>query len=197
MSQKTLVIDLDRCIGCYACEVACKQENHVPLGMQYNKVFTIGPMGKFPEVKSYFLPAVCQVCKNAPCVTVCPTGASYRTEDGQILINKEKCIGCKLCMKACPYGARSFNEQTKVVEKCTLCNHLQAIGEQPACVKVCCARARFFGDIDDPQSDVSKAIVAAGPENVHTLPDTGNHPTVRYILHAKTAPWQGNPPKMG
>ncbi|MDY3116078.1 MAG: 4Fe-4S dicluster domain-containing protein [Sutterella sp.] len=197
MSQKTLVIDLDRCIGCYACEVACKQENHVPLGMQYNKVFTIGPMGKFPEVKSYFLPAVCQVCKNAPCVTVCPTGASYRTEDGQILINKEKCIGCKLCMKACPYGARSFNEQTKVVEKCTLCNHLQAIGEQPACVKVCCARARFFGDIDDPQSDVSKAIAAAGPENVHTLPDTGNHPTVRYILHAKTAPWQGNPPKMG
>lgn len=197
MSQKTLVIDLDRCIGCYACEVACKQENHVPLGMQFNKVFTIGPMGKFPEVKSYFLPAVCQVCKNAPCVTVCPTGASYRTEDGQILINKEKCIGCKLCMKACPYGARSFNEQTKVVEKCTLCNHLQAIGEQPACVKVCCARARFFGDIDDPQSDVSKAIAAAGPENVHTLPDTGNHPTVRYILHAKTAPWQGNPPKMG
>lgn len=197
MSQKTLVIDLDRCIGCYACEVACKQENHVPLGMHYNKVLTIGPMGKFPEVKSYFLPAVCQVCKNAPCVTVCPTGASYRTEDGQILINKEKCIGCKLCMKACPYGARSFNEQTKVVEKCTLCNHLQAIGEQPACVKVCCARARFFGDIDDPQSEVSKVIAEAGPENVHTLPDTGNHPTVRYILHAKTAPWQGNPPKMG
>lgn len=197
MSQKTLVIDLDRCIGCYACEVACKQENHVPLGMHYNKVLTIGPMGKFPEVKSYFLPAVCQVCKNAPCVTVCPTGASYRTADGQILINKEKCIGCKLCMKACPYGARSFNEQTKVVEKCTLCNHLQAIGEQPACVKVCCARARFFGDIDDPQSEVSKVIAEAGPENVHTLPDTGNHPTVRYILHAKTAPWQGNPPKMG
>lgn len=197
MTQKTLVIDLDRCTGCFACEVACKQENHVPLGMHYNKVLSIGPVGTFPDVKQYFLPAVCQVCENAPCVTVCPTGASYRAEDGQIMINKEKCIGCKLCMAAYPYGARSYNEKTHVVEKCTLCNHLQAVGEEPACVKVCCAKARFFGDIDDPESPVSKAVKAAGPENVHTLPDSGNKPTVRYILHKKTAPWQSHPPKMG
>ena len=185
MAQKTLVIDLDRCIGCHACEVACKQENGVPLGVYYNKVLSIGPLGKFPDIKQYFLPSVCQVCKDAPCLKVCPTGATYRTEDGQILVNKEKCIGCKMCMAACPYGARSYNPEKNVVEKCTLCHHLQEIGEQPACVKVCCAKARFL-----------KAIAAAGPENVHSMPDSGNKPTVRYILHKKNAEWQSNPPKM-
>lgn len=96
MTQKTMVIDLDRCIGCFACEVACKQENNVALGVYYNKVLSIGPMGKFPDIKQYFLPSICQCCKDAPCVKVCPTGATYRTDDGQILVNKEKCIGCKM-----------------------------------------------------------------------------------------------------
>ena len=164
MTQKTMVIDLDRCIGCFACEVACKQENNVALGVYYNKVLSIGPMGKFPDIKQYFLPSICQCCKDAPCVKVCPTGATYRTDDGQILVNKEKCIGCKMCMAACPYGARSYNADTNVVEKCTLCQHLQAVGEKPACVKVCCAKARFFGDIDDPESDVSKASLLRAPK---------------------------------
>lgn len=153
-------------------------------------------MGKFPDLTQYFLPTVCQHCKDAPCVKVCPTGATYQTEDGQVLVNKEKCIGCKMCMAACPYGARSYNPEAKVVEKCTLCHHLQEVGDQPACVKVCCAKARFFGDVDDPESDVSKVLAAAGTENVHSMPDSGNHPTVRYILHKKTGEWQVNPPKM-
>ena len=83
MTHKTLVIDLDRCIGCFACEMACKQENNVPLGVHYNKVLSIGPMGKFPDLTQYFLPTVCQHCKDAPCVKVCPTGATYQTEDGK------------------------------------------------------------------------------------------------------------------
>lgn len=196
MSQKTLVIDLDRCIGCGACEIACKLENDVPLGVYYNRVISIGPIGKFPDIKQYFLPTVCQNCREAPCVKVCPTGASYKTEDGQVLIDKAKCIGCKMCMVACPYGARSYNPENKVVEKCTLCRHLQEVGDQPACVKACCTKARFFGDIDDPSSDVSKAVAAAGAENVHSMPDSGNKPSVRYILHKKTGPWLAKPPKM-
>ena len=105
MAQKTLVIDLDRCIGCHACEVACKVENNVPMGVYYNKVLTIGPVGKYPDIYQYFLPTVCQNCKDAPCVKVCPTGASYKTEDGQVLVDKEKCIGCKMCTKVCPRDA--------------------------------------------------------------------------------------------
>lgn len=195
MVQKTLVIDLDRCIGCYSCEVACKQENDVALGNYYGKVLTVGPLGKFPDVQQYFLPTVCQECSDAPCVKVCPTGASYRTDDGHVLVNKEKCIGCRMCIKACPYGARAFNEKGKVAEKCTMCKHLTDVGGQPACVKACTANARFYGDIDDPNSDVSRVIKQAGPENVHSMPDRGNHPTVRYILHADNAIWQAIAPK--
>ena len=88
MTHKTLVIDLDRCIGCYACEVACKNENSIPLGVHYNKVLTIGPLGKFPDIQQYFLPSVCQNCREAPCVKVCPPGAAYqRQEDGQVLVH--------------------------------------------------------------------------------------------------------------
>jgi Fe-S-cluster-containing dehydrogenase component len=191
MKQNTLVIDLDRCIGCKGCEVACKQENGVELGSSWNKVLTVGPTGKYPDVEMYFLPAVCQECIVPECVKVCPTGASYkRSEDGVVLIDKEKCIGCKFCMMACPYGVRSFNKEMKVVEKCTLCVHLQAVGEKPACVKNCPGKARFFGDINDPNSDVSQILKNAGSDSVHALPDVGNHPSVRYILHRKTATWK-------
>lgn len=191
MTQKTLVIDLDRCIGCKGCELACKLENGIALGSSWNKVHEIGPKGRFPDVEFYFFPAVCQACTEPECVKVCPTGASHRrSEDGIVLIDKEKCIGCRACMMACPYEARSFNKEMKVVEKCTLCVHLQAAGEKPACVKNCVGKARLFGDINDPDSDVSKALEQAGSSAVHALPDVGNHPSVRYILHRKTATWK-------
>lgn len=184
-----MVIDLDRCIGCYSCEVSCKMENNVDLGVTYNKVLTIGPTGTFPKLEMYYLPSLCQSCKDAPCVEVCPTNASYVDENGVILVDKEKCIACMSCMDACPYGARSFNKNTQVVEKCTLCEHLKG-DEEPACVKACCAKARFVGDADDPNSIVNKKIREAGEENVHSMPDEGNKPTVKYILHKKTAKWQ-------
>jgi Fe-S-cluster-containing dehydrogenase component len=170
--------------------VACKQENGVVLGSTWSRVVTVGPTGTYPNVEEYFLPTMCQQCENPECVKVCPTGASYKRDDGVVLVDREKCIGCRYCMMACPYGVRSFNEEKKVVEKCTLCVHLQDIGEKPACVKNCPSKARLFGDLDDPNSDVSKALKVAGSENVHSLPDVGNKPATRYIMHSKTAKWR-------
>ena len=188
--QKTLIVDLDRCMGCHSCEVACKQENDVPLGCYWNKVKQIGPRGKYPDLQMHFLPVMCQQCSRPDCVRVCPTKASYIDEENIVLVNKEKCLGCRYCIMACPYEARSFNEEQKVVEKCTLCVHLLAIGEKPACVKNCVGSARFFGDLDDPDSDAAKALKKAGSDSVHKMPDVGNHPTVRYIMHRKTAVWR-------
>jgi len=188
--KKTMVIDLDRCIGCYACEIACKMENEIDLGVYHNKVLTIGPVGQFPNIEMYFLPTLCQSCIDAPCIDVCPTGSSYMNDEGVILIDPDTCIGCRVCIPACPYNARSFNKNTKLAVKCTLCSHLTEPDEQPACVKACCAKARFVGEIDDDNSIVSQKLRAAGKENIHSMPDTGNQPTVRYILHGKTAHWQ-------
>ena len=191
MTRNCIVIDLNRCIGCYSCEVACKQENDVPLGQYWNKVITDGPTGTFPKIEQYWLPVMCQQCENAPCVSVCPTGASYRDpETNTVLIDKSKCIGCKYCMMACPYGVRSWNKEERVVEKCTLCGQLTEKGEQPACVKACSGEARFFGDLDDPNSDAAKIIAEYDAADVHHLTDVGNHPTTAYLLSERFATWK-------
>ena len=181
MSRNCLVVDLDKCIGCHACEVACKNENGIALGEYWNRVLQIGPHGTFPDLEQYWLPVQCQQCEDAPCVHVCPTGASYRDADGKVLVDKEKCIGCKYCMMACPYGVRSWNKEQKVVEKCTLCNHLTAAGEKPACVKNCCGKARFYGDLDDPNSELAQLRATKG-KNVHILlEEKGTKPQVFYF----------------
>ena len=191
MARNCLVINLDRCIGCYACEVACKMENDIALGERWNKVVQVEPFGEFPHVSTYWLPVMCQQCEESPCTHVCPTGASYRdAATGMVLVDKEKCIGCKYCMMACPYGVRSWNAAESVVEKCTLCAHLSKNGELPMCVRTCSAGARFYGDIDDPSSDASKALAAADPASIHTLQDVGNHPATHYILSPKRAAWK-------
>ena len=194
--KRCLVLDLNRCTGCDTCVVACKLENGIELGSYWNRVLTVGPMGTHPDIEMYWLPMQCQQCENPSCVHVCPTGASYRDEKtGVVLVDHDKCIGCQYCMMACPYGVRVMNDRTNTVEKCTLCSHLTADGsDDPACVHSCSAAARIFGDLDDPESDVSKYVAAElekDPDCVHYLPDPGNaHPASIYILSKKVANWK-------
>lgn len=190
MTHKAIVIDLNRCIGCLSCEVACKLENDVPLGEYWNRVQSVGPSGEHPHIEQYWLPAMCQQCKNAPCVNVCPTGASYRNEDNVVLIDKSTCIGCKYCMLACPYGVRDWNRAEQVVEKCTLCGHLTSEGRQPACVKACCGEARFYGDLDDPASDPRVLLAGYDAADIHHLDDQGNEPMTAYVLSPRFASWK-------
>lgn len=194
MSKRCLIVNLDRCSGCDSCVVHCKYENGLGLGEYWNHVVSVGPHGEFPDVEMYWLPVFCQQCENAACVHVCPTGASYRDPDTNVvLVDKDKCIGCRYCMFACPYGVRHFNEEGGVVEKCTLCSQLTASGaDVPACVHNCPTGARFFGDIDDPESDVCKELAKYDEECIHSLPDPGGaHPSTKYILSPKVAEWKG------
>lgn len=154
MAQYAIATDLNLCVGCLSCSVACKVANNVPVGMFWNKTLRIGPntkeggSGQWPDVEMYFLTVQCQHCKDPECVKVCPTGASHKLEDGTVQVDKEKCIGCQFCAMSCPYGVRYLNEEERVVEKCTLCEQKVAQGELPACVAQCGARARFFGDLE-------------------------------------------------
>ncbi|NLF10957.1 MAG: 4Fe-4S dicluster domain-containing protein [Anaerolineaceae bacterium] len=185
MTQYAMALDLNRCVGCLACVVACKMENNVQIGSYWNKVLRVDPIGNFPTMDMYWLPVLCQHCESPECTRVCPTGASYKREDGIVLIDKSKCIGCQYCAMACPYGVRYFNEEERVVEKCTLCAHLIERGERPTCVEECTGDCRHFGDLDDPHSEISRFLQEAG-DDVHIVADVGNHPSFKYILRRHT-----------
>lgn len=185
-----MLIDLKKCVGCHACAVACKEAHGTPPGITRSHVKREFE-GEYPDATMHIVPMLCMHCENPPCVEACPTeDATYKREDGIVVVDKEKCIGCKYCMMACPYGVRSWNAAESVVEKCTLCAHLSKNGELPMCVRTCSAGARFYGDIDDPSSDASKALAAADPASIHTLQDVGNHPATHYILSPKRAAWK-------
>jgi tetrathionate reductase subunit B len=129
--------------------------------------------------KAFFVPKLCNQCTHPPCVQVCPVGATYKCEDGVVLIDHDYCIGCRYCVQACPYGARFFNEDHQVSDKCTWCYHRITRGLQPACVEVCPVGARVFGDAKDPESPISLFI---RNNRVQVLkPDTGNEPNVYYV----------------
>lgn len=129
--------------------------------------------------KAFFVPKLCNQCEHPPCVQVCPTGATYRTRDGVVLIDSKYCIGCQYCVQACPYGARYFNVQTGTTQKCYWCYHRITKGLQPACVEACPVGARIFGDRNDPQSAISQFI---RNNRVQVLrPETGNAPNVFYV----------------
>ena len=202
------ICDNEKCIGCGRCVVACKQENKVPWEPEFNRtwveryivteegeILVDSPKGgrdgfsaePYPgsEIKpgqvskSFFVPKLCNQCDNPPCVTVCPVGATYQTADGVVLIDQEHCIGCRYCIQACPYGARYFLPEKRVVDKCTWCYHRIRRGLVPACVEVCPVGARIFGDLRDPASNL-KSILAK--KRTYVLkPELGTEPKVYYI----------------
>ena len=188
MARYGMLINTKKCIGCYACRTACQRQNDLLPDESFIR-FEEREVGKYPNVTVEHIPLQCMHCEDAPCVAVCPTGAAFIGADGIVGVDEGRCIGCKYCMMACPYGVRSWNTKEKAVEKCTLCGQLTSAGQEPACVAACCANARFYGDLDDPSSDVSKAVAAADPASVHTLHDAGNKPLTRYILSDKIATW--------
>lgn len=173
-----------RCLDCKACQVACWAENEVPLGKSRNWIKRTGVLGKFPRLTADYLPGNCMHCGNPPCVKVCPTGASYQQEDGTVLVDEKKCIGCKYCMTACPYGARYFHPEKKVADKCSLCHHRLRQGKQPACVSTCIGGARVFGDLNDPEAEVSRLLRQYRAEV--ELPQLNTRPAVYYIYDRPT-----------
>lgn len=176
--QFAYVIDVNRCIGCGNCVRACKRENSVPAGVfrtwveRYvttdEGVYVESPKGAlegFKQVnekvraeskRSFTVPKMCNHCADPPCVQVCPVGATFKTEEGFVLVDPEYCLGCAYCVQACPYGARFINPERHVSDKCTWCYHRVKAGKLPACVTVCPNKARLFGDLKDPESEVTQ-----------------------------------------
>jgi tetrathionate reductase subunit B len=173
-----MVIDLRKCIGCHACSVACKAEFGVPLGVWKSWVKQV-ERGKFPNTQRNFLPRLCNHCEHPPCVEACPTKSAYQREDGVNLVRQERCIGCRLCVAACPYNARFSHPDKKIADKCTFCVHRVDKGLVPACVNTCQGKARIFGDLNDPASEVARLVAR---EAVQVLkPELGTEPRVFYI----------------
>ena len=204
MTKLAIGVNLRRCIGCNTCALACKMQNNVPDGMLWNRVLTEGcdrfdsAEGVYPHLTRTYLPLACQHCENPACERVCPTGATYKDDKGRVEIDYDKCIGCRMCMAACPYNARTFNwndpvratgagygdarvpERTRgVMEKCTLCKERTDEGDEPMCVRCCPADARIFGDLDDLDSAVSRLRRDQGAEVL--LEDKGTRPQVFYV----------------
>lgn len=208
-----MVIDLNRCIGCQGCAVACKIKNNLPEGEWWNRVLTVGGDsidvvgGGVDHPTVWFLPLACQHCAEPACLPVCPTGATYQREDGIVGIHSDDCIGCRSCIQACPYSVRVFNVNEPVrstahalgsvavksgvrgtVEKCDFCVDRIDAGALPMCIETCPARARFVGDLNDPESEVSKLIREEGA--IQLQPEMGTNPSVYYIPVQRRSPRQ-------
>lgn len=185
MSRYAMIFDKKNCIGCNACVVACQQNYNMPAANKLNWV-TVEESGEFPDLKLDFTPHLCAHCGNPKCVDVCPVeDATFRTPEGYVLINPENCIGCSLCVKACPYGARSMNTEEKVAVKCSFCANLVENGGHPVCASTCPTKCRIFGDLDDPESEVSKLVAEGNVVRLDEYLDNGTEdfePYVYYIL---------------
>ncbi len=145
----TMFVDLKRCIGCFSCETSCKLEHDLPVGPRFIRVMQVGPKKVGKHTKMLFYPMACFHCGQAPCVPPCPTGAiSKRAKDGIVWIDPAKCIGCKQCIQACPFGAIQFDTRTRKAIKCDYCIHRVDKGLQPACVTKCSTHCLYFGDLN-------------------------------------------------
>jgi len=181
MTRYAMVVDPGLCMDCKACMVACTAENDVPLGKHRNWVDT-QQKGSFPQLTMRIEPGQCMHCDDPPCVRVCPTGASFVADSlgGIVMVNPNACIGCRYCMLACPYDARFFDEQAGIVGKCTFCYHRIAEGRDPACVDTCPTQVRVFGDLDDPNSEVSVLMRKNTVEQKKYQAGTG--PNLYYVV---------------
>ncbi|MFC1943953.1 4Fe-4S dicluster domain-containing protein [Chloroflexota bacterium] len=183
-----LVIDLDRCIGCHTCRIACKVENGIDVGSGI-RVETVGgahrdtPAGKFPQLSMYYQPVPCMHCDKPPCLDACPMEAVYKREDGIVLVDEGKCDGCQACMVACPYDSLIYNNDRAIVQKCNLCHKRLEEGLEPFCVTCCEMEALCFGDLNDPESQVSRLIAQRDARCLK--PEAGTGPAVYYIPVSK------------
>ena len=195
-----IAIDLKRCTGCQACTIACKSENGTPPGVFWTRVLE-KEEGTYPFAYKVFMPLRCNHCADPPCVPVCPTGASYQREnDNLVLVDQDKCIGCHSCVVACPYqvrfipgNARGYYGKHKTpyedvsyrgwqvgtAQKCTLCVHRIDEGLEPACVETCPTKTLVFGDLNDPDSEISELIRKR--ESFQPRAELGTDPCVFYL----------------
>ena len=206
MTRYGMAIDKTKCIGCKTCLMACKVSNNLPKDVWYSRLVSSGDpdvadsaQGTYPDISMDYYTIGCQHCDNPACVGACPTGASYVDEaSGTVQINGDDCIGCKACIQACPYDVRTLidsepeyyldhavgvasapDHKFGVVEKCTFCKNLIDAGEEPACMQLCPGRARWWGDIDDPNSELSKFLAERDYDVLEE--DAGTKPRVFYL----------------
>jgi len=172
-----MAVDTKKCVGCSDCVIACQTENNVPHGYAREWVVELVE-GTYPELALELRSERCNHCDNAPCVRCCPTGASYISDGGIVLVEPDKCIGCGACITSCPYDAR-YSHPEGYVDKCTFCEHRVKNGEDPACVAVCPTKCLYFGDLDDPLSDISSLLRSRKYKTL--IPEAGTAPQIFFL----------------
>lgn len=177
-----MLVDLRKCIGCQACTVGCSMENLPPIGQFRTTVLQYEVEDYDDGLPAMFnLPRLCNHCENPPCIPVCPVQATFQRDDGIVLVDNERCVGCAYCVQACPYDARFINSETNTADKCTFCEHRLEVDLLPACVETCVGGARMIGDLNDPDSQISQMLVEYKDEIKVLKPDMNTAPRVYYI----------------